>query len=259
MLGGVTEYAAVNSRVRAMYSGLLSSQEWVRLCEAPDLAGLMAVLKDTVYGPYLGDLEDRTLTPKRAVYEIKRHLADVYVTIIRSPPVRMRNVLTQLYRHFEVGNLKAVLRGIVVGASWDEVRYVLFPFGPITVIPAQAMCEAESVGSAIELLRGTPYYDTLAHALSRYTTEQSLFPLEVALDLYFWRALWNEVAQLKGEDRTQALRIVGSLLDMTNLMWSIASIIISPRKRSSTTHWPSDTGCETRIFVLLLPAPTLRG
>ena len=117
MLGGVTEYASVNSRVRALYSGMLTSQDWVRLSEAPDLAALVAALKETVYGPYLSSLEDRNLTPKRAVYEIKRHLADVYSTVIHSPPARMRNLLTQLYRHFEVGNLKAVLRGVVLDAS----------------------------------------------------------------------------------------------------------------------------------------------
>jgi V/A-type H+/Na+-transporting ATPase subunit C len=221
MLGGVTEYASVNSRVRALYSGMLTAQDWVRLSEAPDLAALVAALKETVYGPYIGNLEDRNLTPKRAVYEIKRHLADVYSTVIHSPPARMRNLLTQLYRHFEVGNLKAVLRGVVLDASWDQIRYVLFPFGSMTVIPAQAMVEAESVGSAVEMLRGTPYYDTLAVALSRYTSEQSLFPIEVALDLYYWRTLWSEVTQLKGEDATQGRRIVGSLLDMTNLMWAI--------------------------------------
>jgi V/A-type H+-transporting ATPase subunit C len=204
-----------------MYSGLLSPQEWVRLCEATDLAGLIEVLKGTVYGPYLEELEDRNLTPRRAVYEVRRHLADVYTSVIRSAPAQVRPLLTQLYRHFEVGNLKAVLRGIVVGASWDQIRFVLFPFGPLTVLPAQAMIEAGNVTAAVELLRGTPYYDTLSHAMSRYTSEQSLFPLEVALDLDYWRVLRKEVTQLKGQDRTQALRIVGSEFDMTNLMWAI--------------------------------------
>src|SRR5689334_3286866 len=112
MGGGVLGYAAINSRIRAKYSGLLTPQEWVRLCEAPDLPGVIAALKDTVYGPYVTELEDRNLTPRRAAYEVRRHLADDYVAIIQSTPQNVHRLLSQLYRHFQVGNLKAILRGI---------------------------------------------------------------------------------------------------------------------------------------------------
>jgi V/A-type H+/Na+-transporting ATPase subunit C len=221
MGGGVAEYSAIHARVRAMYSSLLGPQDWLRLCEAPDFNALVAGLKDTVYGPYLANLEERNLTPRRATYEVRRHLADVYTSITRAVPERVRPIISQLYRHFELGNLKAVLRGIVAGESWDVVRFVLFPFGPLGVLPAQAMVESGNVTAAVELLRGTPYYDTLSHAMPRYTSEQSLFPLEVALDLAYWRELWRGVSQLKSQDRTQALRIIGLLVDLTNLMWAI--------------------------------------
>ncbi len=221
MPGGVTGYAAINSRVRAMYSGLLTAHDWVRLCETVDLGSLVEALKSTVYNPYVANLEDRNLTPRRAVYNTKRHLADVYTQVIRAVPAEVRALVTQLYRRYEVDNLKAVLRGIVAGAAWDPIRFVLFPYGPITVLPAQAMVESGNVTTAVELLRGTPYFDTLSYAMSRYTSEQSLFPLEVALDLAYWRELRHELAQLNGDDRTQALKIVGTLMDMTNLMWAI--------------------------------------
>jgi V/A-type H+-transporting ATPase subunit C len=218
---GVFGYAEVNVRVRARYSTLLTPQVWATLCEATDFGALIGLLKDTAYGPYLMRVEDKSLTPRRAVYQIKGRMADAYVTIIRLAPAYTRPLLTQLFQNFEVDNLKAVLRGIVTNASWDQVRYVLFPLGPVTALPAQAMVEAGSVGAAVEQLRGTPYYDTLSHAMKRYTAEQSLFPLEVALDLNYWRELWNDVNRLPSQDRAQSLRIVGSLLDMNNLMWAI--------------------------------------
>ncbi|MCR4407190.1 MAG: V-type ATPase subunit [Anaerolineae bacterium] len=219
--GGVSGYSAVHARVRAMYSTMLTAEVWAALYEAPSFASLINILKDTVYGPYLLEVEEKALTPRRAIYQIKKHLANAYNTVIHLVPEHAQPLLTQLYRLFEVDNLKAVLRGIVTGASWDQVRYVLFPLGAITVLPAQAMVEAESVGAAVELLRGTPYYDTLAHAMERFTAEQSLFPLEVALDLDYRRELWKDINQLSGRDREQALHIVGSLIDMDNLMWAI--------------------------------------
>ena len=83
------------------------------------------------------------------------------------------------------------------------------------------MIESGSVGAAVELLRDTPYENTLSFAMKRYNAEQNLFPLEVALDLDYWRKLWAETQLLRGQDREQALRVIGSLIDMNNLMWAI--------------------------------------
>jgi V/A-type H+-transporting ATPase subunit C len=218
---GVWGYAAVHARVRAMYANMLTPQVWARLCEAQGFAALIGALKETAYGPYLSRVEEGDLTPRRAVYQVKGHLADAFVTVIRLVPRPARPLLTQLYRLFELDNLKAVLRGVVSGAAWDQVRYVLFPLGSFTVLPAQAMVEAGSIPAAVERLRGTPYHGTLAHAMERYTAEGSLFPLEVALDLDYWRELWRDVNELTGRDREQARRLVGSLVDVNNLMWAI--------------------------------------
>jgi len=218
---GVSGYAAISARVRAMYSSLLSPQDFARLSDAPDFPTLITQLKHTAYGPYLENLKDRELTPQKLDLAIKGRLADSYHSVIRMAPEHARPLLKQLYRYFEVQNLKAVLRGIVTDPSWERVRDVLFPMGSMTVLPAQAMLEAGSVGAAIELLQGTMYYETLSFAMKRYSSEQNLFPLEVALDLYYWRQLWHEAKRLQGQDREQALRLIGSLMDVNNLMWVI--------------------------------------
>jgi V/A-type H+-transporting ATPase subunit C len=70
-------------------------------------------------------------------------------------------------------------------------------------------------------LRGTSYYITLMHAMKRYSAEQSLFPLEVALDLDYWRKLWDGVNSLPQRDHDNAMQIVGLLVDMNNFMWAI--------------------------------------
>jgi V/A-type H+-transporting ATPase subunit C len=225
---GVSGYAAISARVRAMYSSLLSPADLARLSDAADFPSLMAQLKSTAYGPYLESLKDKDVTPRRVLSQIKNRLADSYTSVIGMAPEHTRPLLTQLYRYFEVGNLKAVLRGIVTGSShgadeflWERVRNVLFPFGSKSVLPAQAMLETGSVASAVELLHGTKYETTLSFAIKRYSAEQNLFPIEVALDLNYWRELWQEAKKMPEQDREQALRVVGSLIDMNNLMWAI--------------------------------------
>src|SRR3970282_1791950 len=61
----------------------------------------------------------------------------------------------------------------------------------------------------------------MSFAMKRFSTEQNLFPLEVALDLNYWRRLWAEAKRLSGKDREMGLKIIGSLLDLNNLMWVI--------------------------------------
>jgi V/A-type H+-transporting ATPase subunit C len=218
---GVFHYAGIHARVRALYSTLLSPVEMVDLIQAESLNSLLDLLRHSVYGPYLVTVEERSLTPRRAAYQIKNQMAKDYDTVIRMAPERVAPLLAQYYRSFEVDNLKAVLRGIFSRYSWDRVRFVLFPMGAKSNLPAQAMIEVGNVADAVELLRNTPYYHTLAHAMERFNVEQSLFPLEVALDLSYWREIWQDVNQLPNPDKESALRILGSLLDMNNLMWAI--------------------------------------
>src|SRR5690349_14194566 len=228
MAGGVADYAAISARVRAKYAELLTPQDIVRLSEAPDFISLFNSLKSTAYGPYLEGLKDKDIAPRRTIIEVKRKLADAFYSVIQMAPVQTRPRVKQLYRYYEIGNREAVRRGIVTvstwnaeAALWDRVRDVLFPLGANSVLPAQAMIESGSVAAAVDLLRGTPYEDGLSFAMKRYSAEQNLFPLEVALDLSFWRRLWAEAQKLTGQDREHSVRIIGSLLDMNNLMWAI--------------------------------------
>jgi V/A-type H+/Na+-transporting ATPase subunit C len=227
MAGGVAGYAAISARVRAKYAELLTPQDIVRLSEAPDFLSLFTLLKGTAYGPYLDGLKDKDINPRRVIIQIKRKLADAFYSVIQMAPVETRPLVKQLYRYYEIGNLKAVLRAIVTvstwnteTALWDRVRDVLFPFSE-SVLPAQAMVESGSVATAVDLLHGTPYEEILSFAMKRYSSEQNLFPIEVALDLSYWRRLWSEAQKLTGQDREHSVRIIGSLLDMNNLMWAI--------------------------------------
>ena len=58
---GVTDYAALNARVRVLYARLLNSISWAALFEANDFNALVTVLKRTDYGPYLESVKDKDL------------------------------------------------------------------------------------------------------------------------------------------------------------------------------------------------------
>jgi vacuolar-type H+-ATPase subunit C/Vma6 len=210
------------------YSNLLDEGELHALGETVDLTALIDALKRSNYGPDIEAQRERTLSAGEVIRILRLRQASEAHSVIQATPGASRRVLVQLFRRHEVNNLKAVLRAIATGggakgdgSAWERVRPLLFPLGTQSQIPAEAMLESGAVPAAIELLRGTPYYETLTFALKRYSAEQSLFPLEVALDLDHWRKLWAEAHQLAGQDQAQALRVIGALVDASNLMWAI--------------------------------------
>jgi vacuolar-type H+-ATPase subunit C/Vma6 len=219
----VHSYALVQATVRAHYAELLSRQTWESLIEATDYEAVLSLLNGTIYAPYL-KIERAALTPRRLVYQIRWHLADVYAKLIRVLPGPGAALLETLWHHYEVDNIKVALRGVETGATWQQVLHLLYPMKKYIEADTgdlERMVHAGDVVSAIEVLRRTDYYRILSHAIPRYRAEGSLFPVEVALDLGYRRKLWNRIFDLKGKDRKMALETVGTVLDTDNLLWAI--------------------------------------
>lgn len=220
----VSAYAELQARVRARYSRLLPTKLFYDLLQARDFATVLANLKKTAYGPYVEAVDPQDLNPRRITYQFYRRLADAYGRLIDLTPKPGRDLLLQLWRLFEVDNIKATLRGIENGASWEQVLYLLAPRERhflVSFNDMQTMLRRGNIADALEVIRDTPYYDPLVHALNRYHEEQTLFPLEVTLDLDYRRGLWESVQRLHGRDRKEALRLVGTVIDVDNLLWAI--------------------------------------
>lgn len=223
MATGVTGYALVNAIVRALYSRMLSSETKRALIRTKEFDQIITLLLKTVYGQHLS-INNQTLTARRAIYQIRWHLAEVYEKLIRTTPEPGRQLIIQFWHLFEVDNLKATLRGIQNHASWDQVRHLLSPMAKnITLRPEdmERMLQTGDIRRAIERIHHTHYYNTLLHAVERYEREKSVFALEVALDLDYRRQMWQIIHKLKGLDHTHALNLVGTILDIDNLLWAI--------------------------------------
>lgn len=216
-------YALIQATTRALYSQMLSDAEWNTLIHTPDFDALLVELGKTVYGPYL-QLDHRMLTPRRVVYQIKRRLTDQYTKLIRLAPKQAAQLITQLWRSHEVDNIKATLRGIETGATWEQVLFLLSPIpshARLSVADMGKLLQSGEIVRAIERLKNTSYYETLSHAVERYQNEHNLFPLEVALDLAYFRELWQSIKELPKNDHEHALHITGTYLIVNNVLWAL--------------------------------------
>jgi V/A-type H+-transporting ATPase subunit C len=214
---GVVHYSQVNALVRAMLSRLLGPDEWPRLLAATDLPDVVQILAETSYGePLRGIAQLDTATLEK---RLRLTIVDDYDRLIRLLKGTPRAIVEELLRRRELDNLKAILRAVVGRMPREPVRLLLFPIGRYSRLPVDDLLRAENLSEAAEVLDRTQYGRALRVSLERYTAEDSLFPVEVALDLAYYRRLWSEVEALKGLDYATARRLVGIRYDTLNLDW----------------------------------------
>ena len=158
---GINAYAHVHATVRALRPDLLSPEDWAMLIQAESYDAVLDGLEKTVYGPYLEIPGGRArLTPRRLIYQIRWHLSDMYVKLIALVPEPGRQLLVELWHHYEVDNIKAVLRGVETGARWEQILFLLEPMGKytaLTLADLEAMGRSSDIAQAIEHTRGSPY------------------------------------------------------------------------------------------------------
>jgi len=216
VIGEVFRYANLNARVRALASYLISAEEWRVLLAAEDLQSLVDILKERPYGRDLSFPEEPSLPNLELFFD--QTLVREYEKFMALTNGAVRSLLRELWRRFELDNLKTILRRLAGGrAAWAEE--LLIPLRD-SVLPIPQLQEAGDLQTAADLLSDTIYGPPLASALERYEREKTLFPMEVALDLSYWRRVWKAVQDLRGEDRNWAERLVGSRLDMINITWA---------------------------------------
>ena len=102
----------------------------------------------------------------------------------------------------------------------SQVESALIPLAPGTKVPWSSLAGASSIPALVERLAGTWYGRVLRQALDQYTQQQSICPLEVALDLAYYGELLAHIDHLHGDDHTDAAQFLGAWVDSQNLLWA---------------------------------------
>jgi V/A-type H+-transporting ATPase subunit C len=214
------QYAAANARLRGLKAQLLSRADWQELLRTKDLAGAIDVLRETAYADVVTGFDPRS----QAIEDLERLLTARgaedcrrAMTFLQGPA---RALLVVWWQHYELDNLKALFRGLDQNMDIARIQRFLIPLGSYSTLPWDALLHERTVVGLIDLLKDTHYINPLRNALPMYQRDHTLFGLEVALDVRYYRDLAAGVMDLHGADRDGARRIIGSRIDMLNVMWA---------------------------------------
>jgi vacuolar-type H+-ATPase subunit C/Vma6 len=216
VIGGIPRYANLSARARALTSFLIRDQEWHTLLTIEDLPLFVDTLGDLPYARDLSLPDPPSLRTLEILFYQK--VAQDYHKFVAMTRGALKSLLHELWRQFELDNLKTILRTLAEERAVSDEGLII----PLedSELPWAQLSHATDLQTAAAALSDTDYGPALADALPRYESEGSLFPVEVALDLGYWRRVWKAVTRLRGEDQDWARRLVGSRLDRLNVTWA---------------------------------------
>ena len=208
-------YAETNVVTRAMLSGLLTKHDFDAMIHASSIPEAWSLLRKSEYGAALPS------TPSHEALDLEKHLRQAsalrFQRSIRRLHGRATTVAALLLSRWDLDNLEFVLR------LWHgkDACMLLMASLPHFVddLPYTAIGEAKTVDEVVAALHDTPYAGPIADASSTYQEKQSVFYIESALEMDYYRRLLAAVKALGGADAREGLAVIGAEIDMLNLAW----------------------------------------
>ena len=215
----LSKYSLVNAKVRARLSTLLSPEQINRLAEARDLAEFYAALDGTIYERIFSRPEI-TFDPRVGERLLLEQEVEWHTELLQDLRRAERDLIAHFLEKYEIENLKVALRIREGNRGEEEMNYIIRRDLP-HALPYQAISETGSLEQALSLLSGTPYFAAVNAVLDDYKTRGTLFPVEIGLEIDYYRRLKQRVEALAKRDREIARHIMGLEIDQKNIGWLI--------------------------------------
>ncbi len=219
ILGPVGKYSLVNAKVRARLSTILPPETIARLADVRDLPEFYSTLSDTIYEKVLSkpevSLDPRVAEKLLVEQEVQWHAE--LIKDLRGPTQALIEIILEKY---EIENLKAALRIREGDRGAEDLKYIIrkdLPHG----LPYQSIAEARGFEDILSYLIATPYLAPVKSVLDDYKNRGTLFPVEIALEIDFYKRLKQKVDALERNDRRIARRLIGIEIDLKNIAWLI--------------------------------------
>lgn len=220
MLPSVFKYSYPNAKIRAMKGSLLTSENFLSLLNAGSYHEFLLIVQTTWYKSVFPE-EGGELSLSLFTNSLYKSVFSDYVKVIHAVDGELQRFFILLYQQYELTNLKTILRGLCSRLSTDEILPLLLPTEKYTLFSKQDVLALQDVLEVIDHLQGSFFEYPLNRAIRRFEKEREFFPLEMSLELYYYRTLWDNTEKLPEEERRIVQEILGMLIDILNVSWII--------------------------------------
>ncbi|UCH57714.1 MAG: V-type ATPase subunit [Candidatus Bathyarchaeota archaeon] len=203
-------------RSHALMADLLTPERMRALVEQESLDGFIEQLVDTPYGEISIEAEGEISIALEKVFYKK--FIERMMDIVDLAPRNIGDFLqSYYYLRFEVVNLKRIIRGKFSGLPNTQIIESLISIVPYSVESYEGLASAETYEDAVLRLEGTPY-ESLIGSLELSEKYDAIWPVEIALNHIYARAVLKSLERLPQRDRVLVRRIVQAEADVENFL-----------------------------------------
>lgn len=190
------DYGYMNARIRGMKSRLLGRKALDDLVMKPDVASLISELEST---PYKEDIEASSAKYTGIYcieYALRLNFSRTFYKILEFVDDKDAQKYIKIFvRHWDVQNIKAILRGKSIHASSEEIYECLMPMGDLDEVALAEMIKQPDVKAVIDLMATWKigYVTPLMRHFKEYLQDHDLIVLESALDNYYYESAMSAI------------------------------------------------------------------
>lgn len=223
-MNSLLSYSGINTKVRAMESNLISTDEYNRIANLETIADFIAFLKNHPgYREIFNRYDEHELHRGDAERILINGLYLDYAKIFRFANEEQRKDLELLFFRYEINILKSCIR-LVYNEEDDEYdlsRFYDF-FSKHSKINVAALAASQSMEEYINHLKGTEYYSILTKMQNM--TNLTSFDYEMHLDIYYFKKTWKlKDKNLTSNSLKSFTHRLGTEIDLLNIMWIFRS------------------------------------
>lgn len=224
MTSRASAYGFINAKLRARISKILPREFFMRMARARSLIEAVGMLRETAYAT-VEQVYSRTGDLLLAELELHRQELAVVSDVDRYLTGEIRRFTAVLVQQYEVENLKNAIRlwfeRAVRSRSVEEKIAYIMRGGTAHAIDFDALINAPDLSAIAQVLERTPYAAIVQDHEEDVTAQSSVFPLEMALDRWYYRELLQAASRLDGRDAEIATRLIGIQIDVVNVNWVV--------------------------------------
>lgn len=243
----MSDYDYGNARLRAMKSRLLPRKELETLIKIDSLQGLIAALAKTAYQKPVETALARASGMHCITEALHNDLVNTLGKISKFYQGQAREMVTLVFRTYDIYNLKAILRGLAKNVPAGEILASLLPIGELEYGILAEIARAPGPRACTDLLvsMGLPF----AWPLLRLQAERPdvwTGEMELSLEQWYFQEAFQTLQQVRHDGRVlfSALQLEA---DLINLL-SILRFAHAPTERKLLRDWLNTSNME-RLFV----------
>ena len=240
-MGNVMTYSGIVTKVRAMQAKLLTDQDYKNIAALPNVPQAIEYLKGKpAYAEYMNRLDSSLYHRSHVEKVLYQSLYDDWAKMFRFAGMEQKKFLKIYWKRYEVDLINYCLR--IVFNHYDrpfDLDYKKEFFDRYSQLSIDKLITSTTVEELVDNLKDTEYYEPLNKL--KESGNASLFDYDLALDLYYFQALWSKQRRnLKKQELEIFKRDYGTKIDLLNIQW-----IYRAKKYFSLS--PPD------IYALLIP------